>query len=614
MCINMDEIFQILHECHLNDDKCEKTSDIKETNFIEDVKRNIEKLFAEVQCNIGSVEYANLNKMLALCHLKIGNEFEAIFHLIESHAVILRQQILHRSVKTEMRESILNTQQSSGLKASYVGFNINDTNRVDNLKAKLFDLPKEWYMIQVTGQYRSPGDIFKHNRTKLHAMHEMHITILPTGTKETEPFCITLPKPKLDSSYDICYEIQKLLSNNRSELEATYANNELYWKMRERQNISMKTAIQALEYTWLREWRILFIADPINKPDIVAATVQMIDKLISDNKNSKKITERSKWLLRKVALSACFLTREEIARAVKYVLPDYNKLADNIILSIFGKLPCIEELKNAIRKTLILVIDEHMDYIPFESMEILKCHPVTRFPSLHIAYALFKEHESTMENGCKIIYTKNDMGTCIVNPSGNLTKMEKRMRLFIEYWLPDWKSWYNVEPQEGIFEDALVNRDILMYNGHGNGIQYLPGERIERLRVRSIVLLFGCSSVKLLTVGGRYPPYGIPNQYLIASSPCVLGMLWEVTDADTDKMTTNFISNWIPSPLNRPWADVDINMWCAGTLKFLKNRKSSQNVSTESEMLRAIAKSKDICSQYMTAAAIVVRGLPVKLI
>lgn len=72
----------------------------------------------------------------------------------------------------------------------------------------------------------------------------------------------------------------------------------------------------------------------------------------------KKITKKSKWLLRKVALSACFLTREEIARAVKYVLPDYNKLADNIILSIFGKLPCIEELKNAIRKTLILVIDE----------------------------------------------------------------------------------------------------------------------------------------------------------------------------------------------------------------------------------------------------------------
>lgn len=94
-------------------------------------------------------------------------------------------------------------------------------------------------MVQITGQFRSP-DIFKYNRTKPDAMCEIHITILPTKTKEAEPFCITLPEPKLDSSYDICYEIQKILSNNRSDLEATYANNELYWKMRQKQNTNMK--------------------------------------------------------------------------------------------------------------------------------------------------------------------------------------------------------------------------------------------------------------------------------------------------------------------------------------------------------------------------------------
>ncbi|XP_026299547.1 separin isoform X2 [Apis mellifera] len=574
----MDEIFEILDNCHLNNDKCEKTStNIIEINCIQNLKKEIDKLFANIRCNLGSVEYTNLNKMLANCYLKTGNELEAIFHLIESHAVILRQQILHRCIKTEMRKSILNVQQAYGLKSSYVGFNINNKNKIENIKTILFDLPK--------------------------------------GIKEVEPLCLVLPKPNLHSSYDICYEIQKLLSNNRSELETTYANNELYWKMRERQNANMKTAMHALEHIWLREWRILFMADPINKQNLVTDIVQMIDKLISDHKTSKVISKRSKWLLKKIALAACFLTKEEIARAVKYVLSDYDKLADSVILSIFGKLPCMQELKNATRKTLVLIIDEHMDYIPFESMEILKFHPITRFPSLHIAYALFKEHENTMENGCKIIRVKDDIGTCIVNPSGNLSKMEKRMRLFIEYWLPNWRSWYNIEPQEEVFEDSLINRDILMYNGHGNGIQYLPGEQIERLRVKSIVLLFGCSSVKLLNVGGRYPPYGISNQYLIASSPCVLGMLWEVTDADTDKMTTNFISNWIPSPLNRPWTDVDINMWCLGILKFLKNsHKSSQNLSIEPEMLRAIAKSKDVCSHYMTAAAIIVRGLPIKLI
>lgn len=562
----MDEIFEILDNCHLNNDKCEKTStNIIEINCIQNLKKEIDKLFANIRCNLGSVEYTNLNKMLANCYLKTGNELEAIFHLIESHAVILRQQILHRCIKTEMRKSILNVQQAYGLKSSYVGFNINNKNKIENIKTILFDLPKEWYMIQITGQYKSP-DIFTYTRNKSDTMHEIYITVLPTGIKEVEPLCLVLPKPNLHSSYDICYEIQKLLSNNRSELETTYANNELYWKMRERQNANMKTAMHALEHIWLREWRILFMADPINKQNLVTDIVQMIDKLISDHKTSKVISKRSKWLLKKIALAACFLTKEEIARAVKYVLSDCDKLADSVILSIFGKLPCMQELKNATRKTLVLIIDEHMDYIPFESMEILKFHPITRFPSLHIAYALFKEHENTMENGCKIIRVKDDIGTCIVNPSGNLSKMEKRMRLFIEYWLPNWRSWYNIEPQEEVFEDSLINRDILMYNGHGNGIQYLPGEQIERLRVKSIVLLFGCSSVKLLNVGGRYPPYGISNQYLIASSPCVLGMLWEVTDADTDKMTTNFISNWIPSPLNRPWTDVDINMWCLGIL------------------------------------------------
>ncbi|XP_076756318.1 extra spindle pole bodies like 1, separase [Xylocopa sonorina] len=610
----MDEICKIIRECHLSNDEHDKTQDMVEINSTEKVRNDIKMLLASIRSNIGSVEYANLNKMLAICYLKIGSELKAIFHLIESHAVILRQQILHRSVKTEMRESILNRQQTYGLQSSYIGFNIYNANSIDNLKAKLFDLPKEWYIIQITGLYRS-SNASEYRDEKINTMREIHITILPTGVKDTDPLCITLPKPKLQSSYDICYEIQKLLSNNRSELKATYENNELYWKMRQKQNTIMKTAIKSLEYTWLREWRILFMADPINKHNIVTDIVEMIDKLMSDHKMSKKISKRSKWLLKKIALGACFLTRKEIARAVKYVLSDYNKLADNIILSIIGKLPCMQELKDATRKTLVLIIDENMDYIPFESMEILKCHPVTRFPSLHITYALFKEHENTMENGCKIIKVKNDMGMCIVNPSGDLPRMEKRMRLFIEYWLPRWRSCYNIEPQEELFEDALINRDILMYNGHGNGIQYLSGEQIERLRVKSIVLLFGCSSVKLLKVGGRYPPYGVSNQYLIASSPAVLGMLWEVTDADTDKMTTNFISNWIPSPLNRPWTDVDINMWCSGTLKFLQcPQKSIQNAAIEPEMLRAVAKSKDVCSQYMTAAAIVVRGLPIKLI
>ncbi|KAL6266836.1 hypothetical protein P5V15_003665 [Pogonomyrmex californicus] len=621
---DIEKIMQILHECHPNENEFKsKTKALNkskesrkkfEKKDLEKIKNNAEKLLTDTRCNyVGSIEYSSLNKMLAICNLEIGNESTAIHHLVEAHAVILRQHILHRYQKTQLRESIWNESQVYGLKPTHVKF---ETKFIDNselLKRKLLDLPKEWYMIQITAQYESPT-VIRYERCKSNVMHAIHITLLPTGTTDTEPLCITVPKPATKVSYDICKEIQRLLDEYKSALKTTYTNKQ-YWMMRANQNNKMKIAINGLENVWLKEWRVLFMADPIENLEIIDDIHQMIDKLISDFKPPIEISKKCSWLLKKISTGACFLTREEIARAIKFLLPEHAKLANNIIFSIYGKLSYIKELENTKRKTLVLIIDEYMDYLAFEAMEIIKNHPVTRFPSLQVAYALFKEHEDTIVEGCKIIKAKEDMGTCIVNPSGDLDKMEKRIKLFMNFWLPQWRSCYNIKPGE-MFEDALTNHDILMYTGHGSGIEYLSGEDIERMRVRSTVLLFGCSSVKLVMIGGRYPPYGVSNQYLIACSPCLLGMLWEVTDVDIDKMTTNFMSNWIPSSSKKSWAEVDIDSWSSGvgvTLIY-KKKEEKDKIKMEPEMLRAVAKSKNSCSHYMTAAAIVIRGLPIKIV
>ncbi|KAG5330739.1 ESPL1 protein, partial [Acromyrmex charruanus] len=615
-----DKIMRILYECHPKDDFKDKTKNETkksrrkiENEKLEGIKSSVERLFTDARCNyVGSVEYASLNKMLAICNLEIGNEITAIHHLVEAHAVILRQHILHRYQKTQMRESVRNESQIYGLRPTHVKFETKFTDNSESLKAKLLDLPKEWYIIQVTAPYESPT-ISRYEKRTSNVMHAIHITILPTSTSDIDPLCITVPRPTTQVSYDVCKEIRQLLDGYTSALKTTYTNNKQYWTMRVNQNNKMKTAISALENVWLREWRVLFMADLIEDLEMVDEIHQMIDKLISDFKSPNEISKRCRWLLRKVATGACFLTREEIARAIKFLLPKHEKLANNIILSIYGKLPFIKNLENTKRKTLVLIIDEHIDYIAFEAMEIVKDHPITRFPSLHVAYALFKEHEDTILDGCKLIKAKEDMGICVVNPSGDLDKMEKRMKLFMDFWLPKWKSCYNTRPSEEMFEDALINHDILMYTGHGNGIEYLSGEDIERMRVKSTVLLFGCSSVKLFMIGGRYPPYGVSNQYLIACSPCLLGMLWEVTDADIDKMTANFMSNWIPSSSEKSWTEIDKDKWISGTLKFIKNGVKDKP-EMESEMLRAVAKAKNSCLHYMTAAAIVIRGLPVKIV
>lgn len=74
-----------------------------------------------------------------------GDELRAIHHLTESHAVILRQHIIHRFQKTRLYEILNKHPQTYGLKPTHVKFKTDfaDTNKL--LRSKLSELPKGVY-------------------------------------------------------------------------------------------------------------------------------------------------------------------------------------------------------------------------------------------------------------------------------------------------------------------------------------------------------------------------------------------------------------------------------------------------------------------------------------
>ena len=47
-------------------------------------------------------------------------------------------------------------------------------------------------------------------------------------------------------------------------------------------------------------------------------------------------------------------------------------------------------------------------------------------------------------------------------------------------------------------------------------------------------------------------------------------MLWEVTDADIDLMTTDFIRRWIPSSTNKLWGTINEKAWHRGEIGVSK--------------------------------------------
>lgn len=92
---------------------------------------------------------------------------------------------------------------------------------------------------------------------------------------------------------------------------------------------------------------------------------------------------------------------------------------------------------------------------------------------------------------------------------------------------------------------VLSESDLFIYCGHGSGEKYLHRDKILSIRSGcSAALLFGCSSGRLETEG-IYGPNGTVLSYLRAGSPCVLAMLWDVTDKDIDQFSVRVLQQWL---------------------------------------------------------------------
>lgn len=118
-------------------------------------------------------------------------------------------------------------------------------------------------------------------------------------------------------------------------------------------------------------------------------------------------------------------------------------------------------------------------------------------------------------------------------------------------------------------------------------------------------------------------------------SPCIIGNLWEVTDLDTDILTTELLSTWIPNPGKVHWKNLDKTKWRKGeigtvntqqvhnTLFIVHFRSEEEEHSEllnqqvhEPELLKALsaAKKSSQLSFYLTKAGVVARGIPVKTV
>ncbi|RHY25022.1 hypothetical protein DYB32_008558 [Aphanomyces invadans] len=128
----------------------------------------------------------------------------------------------------------------------------------------------------------------------------------------------------------------------------------------------------------------------------------------------------------------------------------------------------------------------------------------------------------------------------IVNPGGDLLNTATFLHPILTRGRTEWQWSTCDDPSDAA---AIFAKDVFLYCGHGSGERYIGRQVVEHLTKCPVALLMGCSSARL-TPFGLYEPEGMLASYLEAKSPAVVGMLWDVTDRDLDRLSLALLETW----------------------------------------------------------------------
>uniref|UniRef100_A0A8B9GE99 separase n=1 Tax=Amazona collaria TaxID=241587 RepID=A0A8B9GE99_9PSIT len=331
-----------------------------------------------------------------------------------------------------------------------------------------------------------------------------------------------------------------------------------WWLRRFELDRRMKSLIETLELQVLGCWRgVLLPTSP--EPTLAEQAASLHPQLLQCGWRDTDPT------LLKALLNAAPLLSPCDVQAVAFSLCSAQPRQAQLLLqeAVEKRKACTKQSSSS----LVLVLDKHLQKLPWESMGCLKAVPVTRLPSLRflLSYSLLQKVRGW---GSVLSRGVNPSNTFyVLNPHSNLKGTEERFRGWFESE-PGWKGVTGAVPSPEQMQAALLEHDLYIYAGHGAGARFLDGQTISRLECRAVTLLFGCSSA-LLLVRGSLEGSGIILKYIMAGCPFVLGNLWDVTDRDMDRYAQALLEGWLQGGSGAPLLDYMAQARQAPKLKYL---------------------------------------------
>lgn len=549
-------------------------------------------------------------------HLRIALQRESALALNrnrESEAIFFSTQALCAGIHQKFDDDCRKLTPNSDILSSLVGdLKVPDRkNAADSpdavagfadLHRRCQQLPEEWTVFQISKCYTPRWNSLTHQEM-LRERTCVEFILLKYPNSELldgKPLMIRLEPPKESDFFAV-------LSSIPVEVKS-FLEEEVNSGSRRQDEIESHIAgiIDRL-VTWLGPWVVLFSGKFTSPRDqqLEAEIFNRVEDFCITNKRSK----RDQLLMSLLARRLDLVDLKAIYRFCCEMAADEHQLK-----GMFDFLAGLKESKfdvvfNSSCFPCLMVVDELVDSYPWEMMNTGQ--EFCRFGSVRLLMQLVETHRDKIKNG----YLRVPALKChsIINPDNNLAKMSVRLQAFYKEWYQDFKLTIDSPPTDSEFGTILRETDVMIYNGHGTGLQFIDGETILQQDIKSLIFLFGCDSVRLFASGLFRDMAGSHLYYNIAKCPTVVGALWALTDYFTDYYSILLVGQWIPTqnPKFREHSvfDLDSSAFKHGTLQITKKTQSKLGDENLLALMAQFRRRNWLPKRIR--CAMVCRGLPV---
>uniref|UniRef100_A0A8D8IHH0 separase n=1 Tax=Culex pipiens TaxID=7175 RepID=A0A8D8IHH0_CULPI len=430
-----------------------------------------------------------------------------------------------------------------------------------DIRRQCADLPENWTVIQLSKAFTPRWNQLTHSQL-LGERTAVDLVLFSFPNSELVargPLLIRLEPPEDPEFFALASSIAvKIKSLLTDEINTS--------SMRQEEMETLIGRVISGIKSWLGPWIVLFcgkFCDPDDQ-QLEAEVFNRVEDFCITNKRSK----RDQVLISLIARRLDMVDHASIYRFCCEIEDNAEQIRELYAFLVKLKDAKFEALPRFKCFPCLMIIDELLDGYPWEMMNLSQ--EFTRVASFQMLHSLFQAHKANIRNGYLHISVTNCHN--IINPDKSLTKMSARLQTFYKEWYPHFKLIVDQPPTNAQFSSILHEADVMIYNGHGSGLQFIDGETILRHDIKSLVFLFGCDSVRLAANGLFSEMNGSHLYYNTAKCPTVVGALWVLTDFYTDYYSILLVGAWIPTEnpklQNHNVLELDPNAFKNGKLIF----------------------------------------------